>query len=81
MLPRLPLSARSLSQLSVTTKMPAMAKPDSTRMAIQAQGLTNSARNRNEPVRIAAKAAKARIWPTCATIAPVQSEPKRKPAK
>ena len=81
MRPRLPLSARSFSQLSVTTKMPAMAKPARTRIAIHAQGLTNRARNRKDPVRIAAKAAKARICPTCETIALAHSEPKRKPAK
>ncbi len=79
-MPRFSLVARSFSQLSMTMKAPAMAKPVKTRSTIQTIGSMTRPVIRAMMAAEAAKAPKARTWPTRRTSRGANRQPPTKPA-
>src|SRR3546814_10730390 len=62
-------------------KTPAEEKPKARRSRTQDQGSTRSGKERVEAAMIAAKAAKARIWPTVAIMRTPIKQPAAKPTE
>src|SRR3546814_15322994 len=62
-------------------KTPAEEKPKARRSRTQDQGSTRSGKERVEAAMIAAKAAKARIWPTVAMMRTPIKQPAAKPTE